>query len=67
MTITFSEDMNTNYSLPFLNESFIIIAIVPIELGDEYEAEVRNLNLTWEVKNFSGKVLNISMKFVDPI
>jgi hypothetical protein len=67
MTITFSEDMNTNYSLPFLNESFINIAIVPIELGDEYEAEVRNLNLTWEVKNFSGKVLNISMKFVDPI
>jgi hypothetical protein len=36
MTITFSEELNTNYSKPFLNESFIDIFIVPVELGEEF-------------------------------
>ena len=59
--------MNTNWSLPFLNESFVNISIVPVEQGDDFEAEVRNLNLTWKVKNFTKNVLNISMTFEDPV
>ena len=66
MTITFSEQMNTNFSLPFLNESFVNISVIPVDLGEEYEDDVRNLNLTWKVNNFSQNVLNISMTFEDP-
>jgi hypothetical protein len=63
MTITFSELMNTNYSLQFLNESFINITVIPFEEEDGFDEEARNLDLTWKVKNFSGKVLNISITF----
>ena len=66
MTITFSEEMNTNFSLPFLNESFVNITVIPVVLGEEYEEEERNLNLTWKVNNFSQNVLNISITFEDP-
>ena len=66
MTVTFSEMMDTNFSKPFLNETFINITAIPAELGEEYEPEIRNLNLTWKVKNFTGRELNISLKFEFP-
>ena len=63
MTITFSELMSSNYSLQFLNESFINITVIPFEEENGFDEEARNLDLTWKVKNFSGKVLNVSITF----
>ena len=57
--------MDTNFSLPFLNETFVNISIIPAEV--ENQDEPRNLNLTWKVKKFTKDVLNISVSFDNAI
>ena len=57
--------MDSNFSLPFLNETFVNISIIPAEV--ENQDEPRNLNLTWKVKNFTKDVLNISVSFDNAI
>ena len=58
--------MNTNFSEKFLNETFINISIAQHDEFYFEDQERFNLNLTWNVSNFTDKVLNISIKFDDP-
>ena len=54
MTIEFSELMNTNSSMKFINETYIDVFVTPLE-----EGESRQLNLTWELIKFVNKTLKI--------
>jgi hypothetical protein len=63
LTITFSEEMNGNYSLKFLNETFIKIYVK----AKNETGITRNLNLTWNIISFEGKDLKINIKFEKPL
>jgi len=64
MTILFSEEMNTTFSKPYLNNSLINIYI---QNNKEPEEKPRNLNFTWDVTSFEGKELKISVGFEMPL
>ena len=63
LTITFSEQMNTNYSLQYLNETFIKVYVQPYQQSEPS----RNLNLTWNVTSFESRDLKINVKFEEPL
>ena len=50
LTVKFNKRMNTNYSSPFLNKTYINIYI------EEY---IDNLQINWTVKSFVGQYLQI--------
>jgi hypothetical protein len=52
--------MNANFSEEFLNEKYINISMIVREDEEDF-----NLNLTWKVASFKGKVLNITIMFDD--
>ena len=53
LTINFTESMDTNYSLNYLNKTYVNISIVPIE-NEDIDQVYRNTNLQWKVLNFTG-------------
>ena len=67
MSIKFSESINWNYSKPFLNETYMDIFIKPFKgQYDEYDVP-RNLNLTWEIREFKNNILAINLNFLKPL
>ena len=55
MKIEFSELMEMNYTLKFLNRIYVDIYVVSFS---DFEVQ-RNINLTWEVESFKNKTLMV--------
>ena len=63
LTIEFPEDMNFNYSKPFLNESYLNVSI---EHHEEDQSDTRNTKLSWELVSFNKTKLFVKVTFKKP-
>jgi hypothetical protein len=66
--VTFSEQMNSNYSDTFLNGTYVKIYIKPFIGEFDLNSTSRNLYLTkWSVFNFKGNRLELQLEFENPM
>ena len=62
--ILFSEDVEI-FDKTYLNESSLLIEVVPAEL--KTQEELKKMNLTWQVLQFYDNRLYLQLKFVNPL
>ena len=66
-SIEFPEGMNTSYSLPFLNESFVNISIIANDNDVQVGSQARNVKLSWGNVSFVDDKLKFKVSFQNPM